>query len=332
MWTMLFKLEMISLLCGLIFLAPAGCFRQSSPDPASASAAAQDKIIKDSLTGMSFVWIPAGCYQMGQTEAEKTELIASLGQAQYRQWFVKELPRHRVCVDGFWMGQYEVTVAEFEQFLHATGYCPTAMKRDWSWCMTDRFERKTGVNHCRPGFEQDDRHPVVHVSWIDARAMADWLTDNSDGAFRLPTEAEWELACRAGTGTARFWGQTTQDACLYANGHDRTSVAERGFSWPPHDCRDGFAQTAPVGSFKPNAFGLYDMLGNVSEWCRDAFSDDAYSRHKPDNPVYTREGGMRVVRGGGWYSSPADMRCAVRRGNCPMNTDDALGFRLVMAQ
>ncbi len=323
--------KILLILCGLVLIFQTGCFRQSTFDLIPGTTTTT-KIRKEPLMDMPFVWVPGGCYQMGQTRAEKAELIAALGEAQYRQWFSKELPRHRVCVDGFWMGQYEVTVAQFRQFVSTTGYQPTAAKRDWSWCMTDRFERKTGVYHQQPGFEQDERFPVVHVSWFDAQAMAAWLTENSTMTFRLPTEAEWEWACRSDTDTIRFWGNDLKSACDYANGHDITTNSDREFFWPHHDCRDGYALTAPVGSFKPNAFGLYDMLGNVSEWCRDVFSETAYGQHETNNPLYSREGGMRVVRGGGWYSAPADMRCAVRRGNCPMNTDDALGFRLIIEE
>lgn len=308
-----------------------GCLGHDPAGSALAGASA-GKTWVDQLTGMTFVWIPGGCFEMGQGEAEKAELIAALGEAQYRQWFGGELPRHRVCVDGFWMGRHEVTVGAFKAFLQATGHQPTAAKRDWTWCMTDRYERRPGVNHARPGFEQDDRHPVVHVSWTDAQAMAEWLTAGGGGRFRLPTEAEWELACRGGGDFSRFWGDDPAGACRFANGHDVTCQSERGFFWPRHECRDGYVATAPVGSFQPNAFGLYDMLGNVAEWCRDVFSPEAYDRHGSHNPEYVQGGGTRVVRGGGWYSAPADMRCAVRRGNCPMNTDDALGFRLIKTE
>ena len=281
---------------------------------------------------MVFVRVPGGCYQMGQTDAEQAELTCSLGEAGYRQWFANERPRHQVCVDGFWIGQYEVTAGEFDLFVRSTGYQTTALKRGWSWCMRDRFDRKPGADFNHPGFEQDSRHPVVHVSWLDAKAMAEWLTANSAGRFRLPSEAEWEMACRGGAANARFWGESPRNACDHANGNDVTTIAECGFDWPYHDCRDGFARTAPAGSFAPNKFGLYDMLGNVAEWCRDVFGADAYSRHDQNNPVYTRGGGTRVFRGGGWYSAPGDMRCAVRRGTCPTYTDDALGFRLVWTE
>ncbi len=318
--------------CCFFVMVFGGCPRHSRVDEVDGKAKAADKTWTEPLTGMEFVWIPGGCYQMGQTDAEQAELIALLGEEQYRQWFAKERPRHRVCVDGFWMGKYEVTVDEFRKFVRSSGYRTTAEKRDWSWCMTDQFERKAGINCYQPGFEQKDRHPVVHVSWFDAQAMAEWLSGASPGHFCLPSEAEWELACRGGAAATRFWGDDPEDACVYANGHDITANTKRGFFWPRHECRDGYAETAPVGSFQPNASGLYDMLGNVSEWCRDVFGEDAYGRHALNNPEYVEGGGSRAVRGGGWYSAPADMRCAVRRGNCPMNTDDALGFRLVRTE
>lgn len=324
--------KIVVMLGCLIVTIHAGCRLGSlaKPDQTAVDADVAAEITwVEPITGMVFVWIPGGCCEMGQTESGRNELIASLGEAGYQKWFGNELPRHKVCVDGFWMGKYEVTVAEFRKFLQATSHRMTARDRNWSWCMTGRFEQKPGITFTKPGFDQDDRHPAVHVSWFDVNAMAEWLTRKSSGRFLLPTEAQWEYACRAGTTTTRFWGDNPGDACGFANAHDITSVEARGFPWPHHDCADGYVETAPVGSYAPNAFGLYDMLGNVFEWCRDSYGDDTYASHAPRNPLYSEKTGLRVLRGGGWYSAPGEMRCAVRRGKCPTNTDDALGFRLI---
>ena len=324
--------KIVLILGCLVISVLAGCRHGTPVNPGQKEVqenTVSEKTWVEPTTGMIFVWIPAGCCQMGQTESGRNELIASLGEAGYKKWFGNELPRHEVCVDGFWMGKYEVTVAEFRKFIEATSHRMTAKDRNWSWCMTGLFEQKTGMTFAKPGFEQNDRHPVVHVSWFDANAMAEWLTKKNSSQFRLPTEAEWEYACRGNTGTARFWGNHPDDSCVFANAHDNTSLKARGFPWPHHNCEDGYVETAPVGSYTANGFGLHDMLGNVFEWCRDSYSDDAYASHVVRNPFYSEKTGLRVVRGGGWYSAPGEMRCAIRRGKCPTNTDDALGFRLI---
>ncbi len=319
----------------VVFLA--GCLSARDSENISAPDARQNvqteakhKTWTEPLTGMTFVRVSGGCYQMGQTGQGKKALIQSLGKKQYQQWFGKELPRHEVCLDGFWIGKYEVTVAQFRKFIEATNHQTAAEKRNWSYVMSSgRAKRQPDINWQQPGYDQQDSHPVVHVSWFDARCMADWLSKNSEGQYRLPTEAQWEMACRAGKNTIRFWGDTPAEACQYANGYDIALKEKKKFPWPHHPCTDGYATTAPVGSFQPNAMGLHDMLGNVSEWCRDVFDKKAYRHHSRTNPFYKQGEGTRVVRGGGWYSAPHSMRCSVRRGNCPMNTDDALGFRLI---
>ena len=266
---------------------------------------------------------------MGQTETEKQELIRQVGEEIYKKWYGDEGPWHEVCVDGFWMGRHEVTRDQFRRFIDATGYKSDAEKEGYAWIWSDKWEKKEGVDWRNAGFEQDGRHPVVNVSWNDARAMAKWITDQGNGKFRLPTEAEWEYACRAGTNTARFWGNDPDDACRYANVHDKISKRINKFKWTNHDCDDGYVKTAPVGSFRPNNFGLYDMLGNVWEWCDDIYAKDAYSKHSRKNSIYTNGGSYRVIRGGGWESITRGVRCALRGDRSPGSRFILLGFRLL---
>jgi len=252
-------------------------------------------IWRDPATGMEFVWVSKGCFKMGSPSGEKDR-------------FSDEGPVHEVCVDGFWIGKYEVTNKEYRKF-----------KSNHN---SKDYKGKSLNAH---------NQPAVYVSWDDAKAFAKWLTQKNEGryTFRLPTEAEWEYAARAGTKTVRYWGDDPDDACRYANVHDQTSKRINKFSWQNHNCDDGYAVTSPVGSFQPNDFGLYDMIGNVWEWCEDMYSKNAYSNHRRNNPINTGGGSLRVARGGRWYSGARVCRSAVRSDLTPGLGDDLLGFRLL---
>lgn len=172
---------------------------------------------------------------------------------------------------------------------------------------------------------------MVCVNWRDANAYAQWLSQRSGAAYRLPTEAEWEYATRAGTTTSRFWGDKSELACEFANVADRLGKGQFP-DWINHDCDDGQVFTAPVASYRPNAFGLYDALGNVWEWVADCWSDrysgfrqDTAARQPPEGETCDR----RVVRGGGWDDQPANVRSANRRRVEPdVALSSDLGFRL----
>ncbi|SHE99504.1 Formylglycine-generating enzyme, required for sulfatase activity, contains SUMF1/FGE domain [Desulfacinum infernum DSM 9756] len=271
---------------------------------------------EEPITGMHFVRIPAGCFRMG-SDAGETGRDRDEG------------PMHEVCLDGFWMSQYEVTRGQFRTFVEKTGYVTDAEREGFSWVYDGKWKKKPGYSWRRPGFAQDDDHPVVHVSLNDALAMARWLSEQSPGTFAVPTEAQWEYACRAGTVTARFWGEDPEDACAFANVADET--ARKQFPvWETHPCSDGFVFTAPVGSFRPNGFALYDMLGNVWEWCADVYDPDGYRNHAEKNPVVEKGGTARVVRGGSWYSRPRYVRSASRdQLSLPGRRSQDQGFRLI---
>lgn len=289
---------------------------------------------KEPITGMEFVWVPGGCFLMGQSEGEKSQLIREVGEKSYQQDFSSEAPEHEVCVDGFWIGKKEVTRGQFSRFVNSTKYKTAAeiIGISYRWNGKESKQQKE-VNWRNPGFDQTDDHPVVDVTWNDANAMAEWLSLQGRGKFRLPSEAEWEYACRAGTNTSRFWGDDGTKACRYANVADL--AAKRQFTdWTVLDCDDRYVFTAPAASFLPNGFGIHDMLGNVWEWCEDVYSDKAYSKHQRNNPVYLEKdyinGKLRVVRGGGWIIYPREVRCANRgRDLAVHHMNDYLGFRLV---
>ena len=254
------------------------------------------EIWQEPVTGMAFVWVPGGCFEMGSPTGEAGR-------------DPDEGPVHAVCVDGFWMGRTEVTNAQYRQF------------------------KTNHVINDHRGFSMNaDDQPAVYMNWNDAKAFATWLSGQNKGQyrFRLPTEAEWEYACRAATRAARFWGDDADKACEYGNVADLAAKREWSY-WEVNNCDDGYEVTAPVGRYKPNAFGLYDMLGNVFEWCEDIYNADAYRHHQRNNPKFTGSGSYRVIRGGCWYSWPAGVRCAGRSDHPPAggHRDYFLGLRLV---
>ena len=262
----------------------------------------------DPTTGMEFVWIPKGCYQMG----------SNLGEAE-------EKPVHKVCVDGVWMGKYEVTIDQFRMFLKETRKTSGVNFSD-SKCpikLESHFSLKGNI------FGQNAQQPMVAISWFAAKAFAGWLNQKGLGDFRLPTEAEWEYAARAGTRTIRFWGDDLEQACTYANVYDRMGKDKFEYDWEHFKCNDGYAGTAPVGSFKPNPFGLYDMLGNVWEWCEDELDKKAYEKHMINNPIMIRGSGDHVLRGGCLAAQPDYVRSAVRVSRRPEQSRFNVGFRLV---
>jgi formylglycine-generating enzyme required for sulfatase activity len=298
----------------------------SSQSPGTASPG---QTWKDSVTGMEFVRVGAGCFQMGQTESEKQYLIKEVGQEKYKKWYEGELPRHEVCVDGFWMAKHEVTRGQFRKFVRDTGHRTDADKKGKAWIFNKdtswKWKEMPGYNWEKTGYSQNDDHPVACVSWNDAKAFIQWLNSKTGDRFALPSEAQWEYGARAGTDYMRFWGTNDSDACTYAN------AAGKGgkINWSkPFPCNDGYDFTSPAGAYRPNPFGLYDMLGNVWEWCEDVYEKNAYSKHPRNNPLVTSGGSNRVDRGGSWFNNPRSLRCAYRVDRAG-DTGSYLGFRLI---
>ena len=257
--------------------------------------------LRDGGEGPLMRALPAGRFLMGSPEGE-------LGRD------ADEGPQHEVRIDRpFALGVTEVTFDDYDRFARATG---RKLPDDQGWGRGNR--------------------PVINVSWMDARAYAAWLGEQTGRDYRLPGEAEWEYAARAGTRTRFFWGDDPEatQGCDFANGYDRTGKAEHDFSWSNFDCEDGAANTAPVGSYERNAFGLADMLGNVWEWTADCWHGN-YTNAPVDGTVWREADGgdcdPRVVRGGGWDDPPEFLRAAFR---IRLTTDVALnllGFRVARA-
>jgi formylglycine-generating enzyme required for sulfatase activity len=295
--------------------------------------------------GMQFVLIPAGEFMMGSDESP--EALAKAYPQYDRERFLllgDEAPVHKVRITrAFYIGRHEVTVGQFGQFLQASGYKPESeadgtggygYNRDYdpaSSARGDAFEgRDPKYSWRNPGFAQDDMHPVVNVSWNDAVAMAKWLSETEGVRYRLPTEAEWEYAARAGSRTRYSSGDDPQSLLKVANTFDADSMK----NWPKWKAyalagSDGFAFTAPVGSFAPNAFGVYDMHGNAWEWCADWHDDDYYGRSPMDDPQGPAAGKVRVRRGGSWHTWSLYARSSYRNWNTPQTRYPLVGMRLV---
>jgi len=266
-------------------------------------------------TAIVFVRLPGGCFEMGSFLQEKER-----GD--------DEGPVHSVCLDSFWISQTEITILQFQQFIEQTHYQTLAIKEGFSWIYDGKWKKRDGLHWKKPGFAQTKDHPVVHISYPDAMAMARWMS-GIRRRFSLPTESQWEYACRATTKQSRFFGDDIQKTCEYANVADQT-ILQKYKAFTIHSCNDSFLFTAPVKSFKPNAFGLFDTLGNVWEWCLDPYNHQAYLNPKRSMNVTNKRTPV-VIRGGSWYSRPKYVRCANRDyvGTIQRRSSD-LGFRLIM--
>jgi formylglycine-generating enzyme required for sulfatase activity len=269
--------------------------------------------LRDGGSGPEMVVIPAGSFRMGDIQGEGSS---------------DEQPVHSVSVNSFAIGRYEVTVGEFRRFVEITGYQTEAEKGDGCYVFQGgSWTKENDANWRNPYFSQTNNHPVVCVSWNDATDYAAWLTQQTGHQYRLPTEAEWEYSARAGTETSRHWGNNPDDACGYANVHDNTSKEVNGFSWTHHNCTDGYAQTAPVGHFQPNGFGLFDVLGNTWEWTCSEY--ESPYKGAEQGCVDKSEGGYRVLRGGSWALNPSYLRSAFRDWLTPDYRLQVIGFRVV---
>ena len=207
-----------------------------------------------------------------------------------------EDPRHRVEISApLAVGVYEVTFSEWRACVWALA-CEREPD-DWDWGREDR--------------------PVISVTWDEAQQYVAWLSRETGQHYRLLSEAEWEYAARAGAETARYWAETEAGQCRYANGGDERAP-----------CADGHEQTAPVGSYEPNAFGLHDMLGNVAEWTQDCWHD-SYTGAPSDGSAWELPGcPERVLRGGAWVDGPAFLRLAFRTRNSAEVRYPNYGFRV----
>ncbi len=310
----------------------------------SADPAVPAREFENSL-GMKLVLIPAGEFLMGSDETPEVlaKAYPQYDPARFKQ-LGDEAPVHKVRISRpFFLGRHEVTVGQFTKYLQASGNVPESISDGTGGygynpaydpkktARGDAFEgRDPKYSWHNPGFKQGDDHPVLNVTWHDAVKLCEWLSRTEGKKYRLPTEAEWEYACRAGTRTRYHNGDAPEALLQVANVFDADSKQ----NWPQWQKfaltgKDGFAFTAPVGSFAPNAFGLYDMHGNAWEWCADWHSETYYAESPVNDPQGPAAGEVRVRRGGSWHTWPFYARASYRNWNAPTTRYTLLGMRLL---
>ncbi|WP_198243418.1 formylglycine-generating enzyme family protein [methane-oxidizing endosymbiont of Gigantopelta aegis] len=303
---------MIAFVFGLILFV--------SLTPSSLNAKSLDILLKPKLQR-----IPAGCFQMR---------IASLEQEQ------KLRSGQRICFRRYFeMGVHEVTIAEFKRFVAQTNYISDAEidylkpgcwsydenKQQWGWWSWANWRQPVQG-------EIDDRQPVSCVNYYDIQAYITWLNAETGEHYRLPTEAEWEYAARAGRNNDYFWGNNPDLACRYSNIFDlNNALFFNAKGIVSYHCDDGFVYAAPVKTFLPNPYQLYDMIGNVWEWTCSEFKPDYAGQEQrcvnlKDNPEFI------AVRGGGWNAEPERSRLDYRNWQSPWVRLSTWGFRLVKVQ
>ncbi len=274
----------------------------------------------------AMVELPGGLFLMGTAEADR------LIDPRTGKPAKNDHPQHEVTVPSFAIGKFEVTVEEYRAFVAATGHRSTGGCMEFS--TPNSFTTTTDVDWDAPGFEQAADAPVGCVSFFDALAYADWLSELTGEPYRLPTEAEWEYAARAGATTPYYWGDDPMLACEYANvrspGADAISVrqaeADRANGFP---CDDGIVHSAPVGSFKPNAFGLHDMQGNAWEWVADCIHKD-YRGAPADGSAWLDDTPCQfgVIRSGSFLNLVERSSATVRAGRPRSGRATNMGFRI----
>jgi formylglycine-generating enzyme required for sulfatase activity len=272
----------------------------------------------DETHGPKMVWLPGGPFTMGSPEGVGGD---------------REHPAHRVQLSHYALGRFPVTVGEFRRFIEATGYVTEAEQGGGAWVWNRGHPgNKVDASWHNPYMDQDDNHPVICISWNDAKAYCDWLSEETGQPYGLLSEVQWEYACRAG------------EQGRWCFGDDEDGLDD--YAWYGRRSGDG---THPIGTKRPNAWQLHDMHGNVWEWCTDWFDANTYKERaarigeaaesRDDSrseaaaayivdPIGPETGSLRVVRGGSWGNDADYCRSACRDGNEPSLRNGILGFRL----
>ncbi len=301
--------------------------RQKLENARSYSSLRPGQVVVDTLSGggrgPEMLVLPLGSFTMGSPSSEADRKS-------------NEGPTRTVTLaQAIAMARSEITVAQFRNFVRSAGYTPTSSRNNRSTIYDERagqMGERGGVTweSDHAGNAADGNMPVVHVSWTDAKAYADWLSAQSGQAYRLPSEAEFEYAMRAGGQTRYWWGDSEPDRPI-ANLTGERDRSASGRTWVNafNNYGDGYWGAAPVGSFETNRFGLHDMGGNVSEWVEDCWHEN-YQRAPSDGSAWVNEGcNRRVIRGASWASAPDQARSAFRLTAGADTTNARLGFRVV---
>ncbi len=302
-------------------LVPALAFVMSVVGPTYAQQpdAKDREITSKTFPTLKLVRIPAKGKQftMGAPKGEPGQL--------------RDETEHQVTLTAdFYLAVVPVTRGQFAAFVKETGYVTDPEKggRGLGWDPVKKdFAEGGKFNWRNPGFEQTDEHPVVKASWNDAIAFCKWLGGKDGLEYRLPTEAQWEFACRAGTKTRYSFGDSDEEILKYANVADVKFREVTGKTWGIKG-NDGYAFTSPVGLFQKNAFGLQDMHGNSMQWCSDVFADYPHGAVvNPEGPA-AKGNVFRVLRGGCWRNEPKYGRSASRKYGEQNDAGMEVGFRL----
>ncbi len=264
--------------------------------------------------------VPAGTFVMGTPGVAPS----AEGRAESQATIVR-------IAKPFALGRTEVTRREFRTFLGESSYEQKGDCVLWD-AVQQRFTLERAANAAEAQEEEvTDEMPATCVSWQDARAYVQWLAKKTGKPYRLPSEAEWEYSARAGSVTQWPWGDTAADGCDFANTYDLSGRERASLGWDPVRCRDGYAGLAPSGALRPNAYGLYDLIGNVAEWVDDCYTDSYVGRPK-DGRAWFWNGGCRrhVFRGGSWASPPEQTRSAYRSAADAQTRLETLGLRVAL--
>ncbi len=270
-----------------------------SPSPSSGG-----EDTRELKADMAFALVEGGDFTMGDALGVGT---------------AKERPAHQVSVSDFYLGRTEVTAAQFSAFTNESGYLTEAERAGSVMEIDPRintFVRREGLSWRNPGFEQSPDNPAVWISWNDAAAFVRWLAAKTGRPFRLPTEAEWEFAARQRGGDL-LWSGTNRDA----------EVGD--YAW---HASNSSGRTHPVGKKKPNSLGIFDMSGNVWEWCGDwqePYEDDGETAVDPTGPA---QGRYKALRGGSWRVGPDVIRATYRNGYAPAYSHSSIGFRVALSR
>jgi formylglycine-generating enzyme required for sulfatase activity len=305
--------------------APVGDERPATPAPRNDAVpvAPRPRTVRVNSLSQTLIPIEPGTFAMGSPHGEP---LRDEG-----EW------QHAVSIThAFSMARVEVTRGQFAAFVKETGYITDAERAGWSHGLGEggRWRQMDRIHWRDPGFPQTDSHPVVCVSLHDALAFCRWLSDREGRTYRLPTEAEWEFACRAGSSTAYAWGDDVFHELPWANAADKAWTDRFpeaiGFRW-----RDECTFTSPVGRFPANPWGLFDMHGNVTEWCLDRYVPygvEAVVDAVDPEAMSMGNPAPRVMRGGSFAATPAQCRAAHRDAGPPGSSFVTVGFRIVVEE